>query len=82
MTSFTNLYFVICRYQPKSVKVACLLRKRTPKSSGYVPDYVGFEIPSKYNKKLFYFRILFQYSSFQTSLWLDMPWTTMSTSET
>ena len=33
------------RYNPKSVKVACLLRKRTPKSSGYIPDYVGFEIP-------------------------------------
>ena len=35
------------RYNPKSVKVACLLRKRTPLSSGYIPDYVGFEIPGK-----------------------------------
>ena len=40
-----KLLTTINQYQPKSVKVACLLRKRTPKSSGYVPDYVGFEIP-------------------------------------
>ena len=38
---------VFCRYKPKSVKVACLLRKRTPLSSGYIPDYVGFEIPGQ-----------------------------------
>ena len=37
----------IIKYKPKSVKVACLLRKRTPLSSGYIPDYVGFEIPGK-----------------------------------
>eukprot|EP00088_Acartia_fossae_P045126 TRINITY_DN4831_c1_g1_i2.p1 TRINITY_DN4831_c1_g1~~TRINITY_DN4831_c1_g1_i2.p1 ORF type:complete len:224 (+),score=47.33 TRINITY_DN4831_c1_g1_i2:31-702(+) len=36
------------KYEPKSVKVACLLRKRTPLSSGYIPDYVGFEIPDKF----------------------------------
>merc|ERR1712062_867744 len=36
----------IMKYKPKSVKVACLLRKRTPLSSGYIPDYVGFEISS------------------------------------
>jgi len=35
-------------YNPKSIKVACLLRKRTPLSSGYIPDYVGFEIPDKF----------------------------------
>ena len=40
-------HFIPFRYNPKSVKVACLLRKRTPLSSGYIPDYVGFEIPSK-----------------------------------
>merc|ERR1712156_1175013 len=43
-----KLLTTIMKYQPKSVKVACLLRKRTPKSSGYVPDYVGFEIPNKF----------------------------------
>jgi len=36
------------KYKTKSVKVACLLRKRTPLSSGYIPDYVGFEIPDKF----------------------------------
>jgi hypoxanthine-guanine phosphoribosyltransferase len=25
-----------------------LNRKRTPLSSGYIPDYVGFEIPDKF----------------------------------
>jgi len=33
---------------PASVSVACLLRKRTPKSSGYMPHHVGFEIPDKF----------------------------------
>ena len=33
------------RHGPKTLKTACLLRKRTPLSSNYVPDYVGFEIP-------------------------------------
>jgi len=36
------------KYGPKSLKTACLLRKRTPLSSNYVPDYVGFEIPDKF----------------------------------
>ena len=36
------------KYQPKSVAVAALLRKRTPLSSGFVPNYVGFEIPDKF----------------------------------
>uniref|UniRef100_T2MHI0 Hypoxanthine phosphoribosyltransferase n=1 Tax=Hydra vulgaris TaxID=6087 RepID=T2MHI0_HYDVU len=35
-------------YQPKSVKVASLLLKRRPDSTGYIPDYVGFEIPNKF----------------------------------
>jgi len=43
-----KLLYTINKYNPKSVKVACLLRKRTPKSSGYIPDYVGFEIPDKF----------------------------------
>ncbi|KAK1789788.1 hypothetical protein P4O66_015666 [Electrophorus voltai] len=33
---------------PKMVKVASLLVKRTPRSSGYRPDYIGFEVPDKY----------------------------------
>lgn len=36
------------KYQPKTLKVACLMRKRTPLSDGYAPDYVGFEIPDKF----------------------------------
>ena len=47
-----NNSLCLSRYKPKSVKVACLLRKRTPLSSGYVPDYVGFEIPSKQSQIL------------------------------
>lgn len=35
-------------HQPKSISVACLLRKRTPLSNGYIPDYVGFEIPDRF----------------------------------
>ncbi|KAF4081437.1 hypothetical protein AMELA_G00161300 [Ameiurus melas] len=34
--------------QPKMVKVASLLVKRTPRSSGYRPDYFGFEVPDKF----------------------------------
>ncbi|KAK7483905.1 hypothetical protein BaRGS_00024789, partial [Batillaria attramentaria] len=33
---------------PKSVKVASLLVKRTSKSTGYRPDYIGFEIPDQF----------------------------------
>nr|AFJ24786.1 hypoxanthine guanine phosphoribosyltransferase-1 [Schmidtea mediterranea] len=35
-------------FNPASVKVASLLVKRTPLSIGYIPDYVGFEIPNKF----------------------------------
>lgn len=31
--------------KPKCIKVASMLVKRTPRSSGYKPDYTGFEIP-------------------------------------
>ena len=36
------------RYEPKFLKVSTLMRKRTPLSDGFVPDYVGFEIPDKF----------------------------------
>ncbi|XP_043562488.1 peroxisomal coenzyme A diphosphatase NUDT7-like isoform X1 [Chiloscyllium plagiosum] len=36
------------KYKPQMVKVASLLLKRTPRSSGYRPDFVGFEIPDKF----------------------------------
>ncbi|XP_028665645.1 hypoxanthine phosphoribosyltransferase 1, like isoform X1 [Erpetoichthys calabaricus] len=35
-------------HNPKMVKVVSLLVKRTPKSLGYKPDYIGFEIPDKF----------------------------------
>ncbi|XP_065186425.1 hypoxanthine-guanine phosphoribosyltransferase-like [Sycon ciliatum] len=35
-------------YKPKNVKVASLLVKRTPLSTGYRPDYIGFEVPDKF----------------------------------
>ncbi|XP_061532557.1 hypoxanthine-guanine phosphoribosyltransferase-like isoform X3 [Phycodurus eques] len=33
---------------PKMVKVVSLLVKRTPRSSGYRPDYIGFEVPDAF----------------------------------
>lgn len=35
-------------YNPKSVKVTSLLVKKTPKSNGYIPHYVGFAIPDAF----------------------------------
>ncbi|KAJ7311985.1 hypothetical protein JRQ81_006311 [Phrynocephalus forsythii] len=35
-------------YEPQMVKVVSLLVKRTNRSSGYRPDYIGFEIPDKF----------------------------------
>ena len=43
-----KLLATLNKYEPKSVKVACLLRKRTPLSDGYAPHFVGFEIPDKF----------------------------------
>ncbi|ORZ02442.1 phosphoribosyltransferase-like protein [Syncephalastrum racemosum] len=35
-------------YKPKSVRVTSLLVKKTPRSNGYIPDYVGFAIPDAF----------------------------------
>ncbi|XP_072362109.1 hypoxanthine-guanine phosphoribosyltransferase isoform X2 [Scyliorhinus torazame] len=35
-------------YKPNMVKVVSLLVKRTPRSVGYRPDFVGFEVPDKF----------------------------------
>lgn len=35
-------------FRPKMIKVAGLLVKRVPNSTGCVPDYVGFEIPNRF----------------------------------
>ena len=36
------------QYGPKSVKVASLLEKRTPKSCGFKGDFVGFSVPDDF----------------------------------
>ncbi|XP_053127316.1 hypoxanthine-guanine phosphoribosyltransferase-like [Hemicordylus capensis] len=38
----------IKEHEPQMVKVVSLLIKRTIRSSGYRPDYIGFEIPDKF----------------------------------
>uniref|UniRef100_A0A9L0T148 Hypoxanthine-guanine phosphoribosyltransferase n=2 Tax=Equus TaxID=9789 RepID=A0A9L0T148_HORSE len=43
-----TLLSLVKEYNPKMVKVASLLVKRTPRSVGYRPDFVGFEIPDKF----------------------------------
>ncbi|TRY85815.1 hypothetical protein DNTS_011862 [Danionella cerebrum] len=43
-----TLLKLLHEYQPKMVKVVSLLVKRTPRSSGYRPDYIGFEVPDKF----------------------------------
>lgn len=36
------------QYSPASVKVTSLLIKKTDRSNGYIPDYVGFAIPDAF----------------------------------
>ena len=36
------------QYKPKSIKVASLILKKTSRSNGYVPDYVGFSVPDSF----------------------------------
>ncbi|CAI9549403.1 unnamed protein product [Staurois parvus] len=43
-----TLLAMLQKYNPKMVKVASLLVKRTPRSVGYRPDFVGFEVPDKF----------------------------------
>ncbi|XP_020935162.1 hypoxanthine-guanine phosphoribosyltransferase isoform X1 [Sus scrofa] len=43
-----TLLSLVKQHNPKMVKVASLLVKRTPRSVGYRPDFVGFEIPDKF----------------------------------
>ena len=43
--SMEKLLTTLQGYQPKSVKVASLFLKRRAGSTGYRPDYLGFEIP-------------------------------------
>uniref|UniRef100_A0AAY4DA24 Hypoxanthine phosphoribosyltransferase n=1 Tax=Denticeps clupeoides TaxID=299321 RepID=A0AAY4DA24_9TELE len=43
-----TLLKLLTQYNPKMVKVVSLLVKRTPRSVGYRPDYIGFEVPDKF----------------------------------
>lgn len=43
-----KLLKIVHDHSPKSVKVCSLLIKRTTRSSGYKPDYIGFEVPDKF----------------------------------
>ncbi|XP_034857474.1 hypoxanthine-guanine phosphoribosyltransferase-like [Mirounga leonina] len=43
-----TLLSLVKEHNPKMVKVESLLVKRTPRSVGYKPDFVGFEIPDKF----------------------------------
>uniref|UniRef100_A0A8C8MC06 Hypoxanthine phosphoribosyltransferase n=1 Tax=Oncorhynchus tshawytscha TaxID=74940 RepID=A0A8C8MC06_ONCTS len=40
-----TLLSLLSECNPKMVKVVSLLVKRTPRGSGYRPDYMGFEVP-------------------------------------
>ncbi|KAB0342639.1 hypothetical protein FD754_019565 [Muntiacus muntjak] len=43
-----TLLSLVQQHKPKMVEVASLLVKRTPRSIGHRPDFVGFEIPNKF----------------------------------
>uniref|UniRef100_A0A3Q2DWR0 Hypoxanthine phosphoribosyltransferase n=1 Tax=Cyprinodon variegatus TaxID=28743 RepID=A0A3Q2DWR0_CYPVA len=43
-----TLLSLLSECSPKMVKVVSLLVKRTPRSSGYRPDYIGFEVPDAF----------------------------------
>ncbi|XP_006814065.1 hypoxanthine-guanine phosphoribosyltransferase-like [Saccoglossus kowalevskii] len=43
-----KLLNIVSKFQPASVKVASLLVKRTHRSVGYRPDYIGFEVPDEF----------------------------------
>jgi len=46
--TMVKLLEILKQVEPASIKVASLALKRTPKSIGYVPDFVGFEVPDKF----------------------------------
>jgi hypothetical protein len=47
-TTMSKLIPVLQSFEPKSVRVAALLEKRTAKSCGFKADYVGFSIPDAF----------------------------------
>jgi hypoxanthine phosphoribosyltransferase len=46
--SMSALVKKLQEYQPASVRVVALFLKRNKDSNGYIPNYVGFEVPNKF----------------------------------
>jgi len=46
--TMVKLLDALKEFEPKSVRVASLFVKRNPRSIGYVPHYIGFDIPDKF----------------------------------
>ncbi|ORX88281.1 hypoxanthine-guanine phosphoribosyltransferase-like protein [Anaeromyces robustus] len=47
--TMVELLKLLKKYNPKSIKVACLMiKKRENKDYPYIPDYVGFSIPDEF----------------------------------
>ncbi|GIY01137.1 hypoxanthine-guanine phosphoribosyltransferase [Caerostris darwini] len=46
--TMASLLKLLEQFNPRSVKVVSLFVKRTQKSNGYKPDYIGFEVPNKF----------------------------------
>lgn len=47
-TTMVHLLDRLETYNPKSIRVTSLLVKKTSKSNGYIPQYVGFAIPDDF----------------------------------
>lgn len=47
-TTMARLIPELQKHDPKSVRVAALLEKRTHKSCGFKADYVGFSVPDAF----------------------------------
>nr|ACO14905.1 Hypoxanthine-guanine phosphoribosyltransferase [Caligus clemensi] len=46
--TMTKLLEALKKYNPNSIRVASLVRKRTVRSNGFVPDFVCFEVPDSF----------------------------------
>eukprot|EP01147_Barroeca_monosierra_P004114 gene4114-49_t len=46
--TMVNLVDTLLEHKPKSLRVASLFLKRTDRSNGFKPDYIGFEVPDKF----------------------------------
>ena len=55
----------LSQYNANSIRVASLLLKKTDRSCGYIPDYVGFAIPDN-------FVVGYYYGLYAAMLWITM----------